>query len=141
MVWDIDSVLFALGGGLCIGAAAALLLLFNGRIAGISGIVLRSFSARGDRLWRWFFLAGLIFSGIFFQKFFPNWISLRAEGVPYEIVIVAGLLVGLGSVVGNGCTSGHGVCGISRFSWRSMVATIVFMGCGMATVFVSRHLI
>lgn len=130
----------ALAGGILIGLAAAGFLLLNGRIAGISGILgglLRP--ARGDIAWRVFFLAGLIGSPLLWQ--------LLAELPSIEIntgypgVILAGLLVGIGTRYGSGCTSGHGVCGLSRLSPRSLVATLCFMIAGFATVYVIRHLL
>lgn len=130
----------ALAGGLLIGLAAALFLLLNGRIAGISGILgglLRP--ASGDIAWRVAFILGLVGAPLVFQIFSP----LPAVQVEADTatLIVAGLLVGIGTRYGSGCTSGHGVCGLSRLSPRSMVATATFMAAGFATVFVVRHLI
>jgi uncharacterized membrane protein YedE/YeeE len=126
-------------GGALIGIAASMLLLLNGRIAGVSGIL--SNAVRGnDGLWRWAFLIGLIAS--------PLWAPLL--GLPYAIahhqggpltIIAAGLLVGIGTQIGSGCTSGHGVCGISNLSLRSLVATIVFVATAMVTVFLVRHVV
>jgi uncharacterized protein len=128
-------------GGALIGAASALLLVFNGRIAGISGIVggLVDGHARGDRGWRVIFLAGLLVGGVVLGVVLPS--ALQPSPVALPMVAAAGLLVGLGTRVGSGCTSGHGVCGISRMSARSLVATVTFMATGMATVFVVRHLL
>ena len=130
----------ALAGGMLIGLAAALLILFNGRIAGISGILGGLLRPRsGDLGWRIAFLAGLIGTPLLWQL----WQALPPvqvdAGTP--ALIVAGLLVGVGVRYGAGCTSGHGVCGLSRLSPRSLVATIVFMAAGFATVFVIRHLV
>lgn len=130
----------SLVGGLLIGLATALFLLLNGRIAGISGIVgglLRP--AAGDRAWRVAFILGLVGAPLLFQVFSP----LPAVQVEADTatLIVAGLLVGVGTRYGAGCTSGHGVCGLSRLSPRSLVATAAFMAAGFATVFVVRHLI
>jgi uncharacterized protein len=130
----------ALAGGLLIGLAAALLLWFNGRIAGISGIVgalLRP--VRGDVAWRIAFVAGLVAAPLLHA-------TVAALPVPRieadtASLVVAGLLVGVGTRYGSGCTSGHGVCGLSRLSPRSAVATAVFMAAGFATVFVLRHLL
>ncbi|CCG95255.1 putative transmembrane protein belonging to YeeE/YedE family protein [Marinobacter nauticus ATCC 49840] len=129
----------ALTGGLLIGLAAASFLLLNGRIAGISGILGGLLvPARRDILWRLAFLAGLVGT--------PSLWLLFAELPPIQIdagypaLIVAGLLVGIGTRYGSGCTSGHGVCGLSRLSPRSLVATLSFMATGFLTVFVIRHL-
>jgi uncharacterized protein len=130
----------ALAGGLLVGVAAALLLWFNGRIAGISGIVgLLLHPTRGELAWRIAFVAGLIGAPLL-CALFAALSSPRIEaGTP--ALIVAGLLVGVGTRYGSGCTSGHGVCGLSRLSPRSAVATIAFMAAGFATVFVLRHLL
>ncbi|MDI9245453.1 YeeE/YedE thiosulfate transporter family protein [Marinobacter sp. CHS3-4] len=130
----------ALAGGALIGAAAAILLLFNGRIAGISGILGSLLTTRGSDLpWRIAFISGLLLAPLL-------WL-LAAERPAIEInagypaLISAGLLVGIGTRYGSGCTSGHGVCGLSRFSMRSLVATLSFMGAGFVTVYIIRHLI
>ena len=128
----------ALLGGVLIGLAAALFVLFNGRIAGISGIVgglLRP--QRGDIGWRLAFVGGLLAAPLLYTLVLPL-PEVRIEVGSLQI-IVAGLLVGIGTRYGAGCTSGHGVCGISRLSPRSVVATLVFMAAGFATVFVLRH--
>jgi uncharacterized protein len=129
----------SLAGGLIIGAAAAAFVLFNGRIAGISGILgglLRP--VRGDIGWRLAFLIGLVGAPLAYAMF----ASLPVATVAADDVTltIAGLLVGLGTRYGAGCTSGHGVCGLSRQSPRSLVATATFMLAGFATVFVTRHL-
>jgi uncharacterized protein len=130
----------ALIGGVIIGLAAAMLALFNGRVAGISGIVgglLRpSFP---DLTWRAAFVAGLVIAPMLYAMVAtlpPIVIESR-----YTVIVIAGLLVGIGTRYGAGCTSGHGVCGLSRFSLRSVVATGVFMLAGFATVYVVRHVI
>ena len=125
-----------IGGGL-IGLAAAGLLLFHGRIAGISGILFNAASLQPG-LWRWAFLGGLVAVGVV-ARFSGMEASpeLAASGLP--VLAAAGLLVGVGTQIGNGCTSGHGVCGLSRLSPRSMVATATFMGVAGLTVFVVRH--
>lgn len=130
----------SLAGGVLIGIAAALFLLLNGRIAGISGILgglLRP--AAGDIAWRVVFILGLVGSPLLFQMFSP----LPAVQIDADTatLIVAGLLVGVGTRYGSGCTSGHGVCGLSRLSPRSLVATGAFMAAGFVTVFVVRHLL
>ena len=130
----------SLAGGILIGIAAAVFILFNGRIAGISGIVgglLRP--ARGDILWRLAFLAGLVAAPLLYAiaRPLPDVVVDADAG----ILIAAGLLVGAGTRYGAGCTSGHGVCGIARLSPRSLAATACFMAAGFATVFVVRHLL
>jgi len=131
----------SLGGGLMIGASAVLLMATNGRIAGISGLTSRALSrstdgeARGVSL---LFVLGLLLAA-------PIWLLVTggwpAQWVPSNplVMAAAGLLVGFGAVLGNGCTSGHGVCGISRGSMRSIIATVTFMGFAFATVFIVRH--
>ena len=127
-------------GGAIIGIAAALLALVNGRIAGVSGIVggLLGPTFR-DFGWRAAFMAGLILAPLAYGTFaaLPS-IVIDAT---YPMLVVAGLLVGVGTRYGGGCTSGHGVCGLSRLSPRSLAATLVFMVAGFATVFVVRHII
>jgi len=127
----------SLSGGLLIGLSAALLLYSHGRIAGISGIAggLLSRPSRGDIQWRWSFLSGLVLSGLVMAWFMPEAFAIRLIRSPASL-IVAGLLVGFGSRLGNGCTSGHGVCGISRLSPRSLAATLTFMATGALTVFI-----
>lgn len=130
----------ALAGGVLIGLAAALFLLLNGRIAGISGILgglLRP--ARRDIAWRVAFLAGLIGAPLLYSLLAP--LPLPRIEAGSGVLIAAGLLVGAGTRYGAGCTSGHGVCGLSRLSPRSLVATLSFMAAGFATVYVGRHLL
>jgi uncharacterized membrane protein YedE/YeeE len=129
----------SLGGGLLIGLAAALLLLASGRIAGISGILGGLVPPRaGESAWRLAFVAGLLVApAVLFLA------GVRGEarlGAGPGVIALAGLLVGLGTSYASGCTSGHGVCGIARLSPRSLIATALFMGAGLATVFVVRHL-
>ncbi|MCM8622321.1 MAG: YeeE/YedE family protein [Candidatus Accumulibacter sp.] len=130
----------ALAGGLLIGLAAALLILLEGRIAGISGIVggLLQPLRKGDVAWRAAFALGLVAAPLLYQALAELPQSRIDTG--WATLIVAGALVGFGSRLGSGCTSGHGVCGLSRRSPRSLVATLVFMSAGFATVFASRHL-
>ena len=129
-----------IGGGL-IGLAAAILLLLNGRIAGVSGVVgelLRP--TEGDAGWRVAFVLGLVAGPLVYQLVVGHMLAVTIDaGLP--ALIVAGFLVGFGTNLGSGCTSGHGVCGISRLSPRSIVATAVFMSAGMITVFIARHLV
>ncbi|KAF1046281.1 YeeE/YedE family protein [Xylophilus sp.] len=130
----------ALAGGLLIGAAAVLLLFFNGRIAGISGIAGRiATAARGDRAWRWAFVAGLL-AGAGVWAACGGATPVR-EGFPRGVLVAAGLLVGYGTALSNGCTSGHGVCGMARLSRRSIAATATFLAVAVATTFVARHLL
>ena len=128
----------ALMGGGIIGVAATLMMHLNGRVAGISGIVngLFTFSA-GDWVWRLCFVVGLVAGGLLMQDLWPA-SFVDTTGTAYPLIIVAGLLVGFGAVMGGGCTSGHGVCGISRLSIRSVVATITFITAGVITVLVKR---
>ena len=130
----------SLAGGLLIGLATAMFLLFNGRIAGISGVVgglLRP--TAGDIGWRIAFVAGLV-GAPFFYGLAAGLPSVRIDA-DIPTLVVAGLLVGVGTRYGSGCTSGHGVCGLSQLSPRSMVATASFMLAGFVTVFIVRHLI
>jgi uncharacterized membrane protein YedE/YeeE len=130
----------ALAGGVLIGIAAGLFILLNGRIAGISGIAAGLLTpAKGDTAWRALFVAGMVIAPVLYALVatMPA-ITIEAD---YPLLIVAGFIVGLSTRYGSGCTSGHGVCGISRLSPRSIVATLAFMGTGFATVFVVRHLI
>lgn len=130
----------ALAGGLLIGLAAALLLWFNGRVAGISGIVGALLQPlRGEVAWRIAFIAGLVGAPLLYALLAALPVPRIEAGTP--ALIVAGLLVGVGTRYGAGCTSGHGVCGLSRLSPRSAVATAAFMAAGFATVFVLRHLL
>lgn len=130
----------ALAGGVIIGLAAALFVLFNGRIAGISGILGGLLQLpKGDSAWRVAFLLGLVGAPLAYALVAPL-PAVRVEAGPMTLLI-AGLLVGLGTRYGSGCTSGHGVCGLSRRSPRSLVATASFMAAGFVTVYIVRHLI
>lgn len=129
-----------LAGGVLIGLSATLLLWLNGRIAGISGIVNGLTSApASDRGWRLAFLVGLLLAGGLALHAFSS--MPPRENFPRMVLIVAGLLVGIGTGIGNGCTSGHGVCGLGRLSLRSLIAVLVFMATAMLTVFVVRHVL
>lgn len=138
--WNAFTPLSAAAGGLLIGVAAALLALLQGRIAGISGIVggLLAPRAAGDTGWRLAFVGGLLLAPLLY-RLVAEW-QAPAVDAGRGTLVVAGLLVGFGTRLGSGCTSGHGVCGLSRLSLRSFAATLVFMGAGFATVFVLRHL-
>jgi hypothetical protein len=130
----------AIIGGLLIGLAATLLLWSIGRVAGISGIVNGVASApSGDRAWRVAFLAGMMIAGAVVLQFMPAPPPRMQTGAT-ALLLAAGFLVGFGTRMGNGCTSGHGVCGLGRFSWRSAAAVATFMAAGMATVYVVRQL-
>lgn len=138
--WTAFTPFAALAGGLLIGLAAAMFALFNGRIAGISGVLgglLRP--VRGDIAWRVAFVAGLVGAPLLYSLVgtLPH-PEIDASG---GALLLAGLLVGVGTRYGSGCTSGHGVCGLSRMSPRSLVATASFMAAGFATVFLARHVL
>ncbi|KRG39611.1 YeeE/YedE family protein [Stenotrophomonas pictorum JCM 9942] len=129
-----------LAGGILIGLAATLLLWLNGRIAGISGIVGGVLLPRaGETAWRVLFLLGLIGAGAAWLLLVPGAYTPR-QGFPVWMLVVAGLLVGFGTRMGNGCTSGHGVCGLGRLSPRSFAAVLTFMATAIVTTFVVRHL-
>jgi uncharacterized membrane protein YedE/YeeE len=130
----------SLAGGILIGISAAIFILLNGRIAGISGILGGLLHpAKNDTLWRAAFLAGLIAAPLLYRLMTP--LPQATVDADAATLIVAGLLVGIGTRYGAGCTSGHGVCGISRLSPRSLVATACFMAAGFVTVFIVRHLL
>ena len=130
----------SLAGGLLIGFAAALFVLLNGRIAGISGVLGGLLMPRaGDIAWRLLFVAGLLLAPTVYGLVAVLPVATIEAGMP--TLVVAGVLVGLGTRFGAGCTSGHGVCGISRLSPRSIVATLSFMAAGFATVYVVRHVL
>ena len=138
--WNHFTPWSALAGGGLIGISVAFLILLNGRIAGITGIIGGLFKpVKCDVAWRIAFTFGLIIAPIIWLLFgkLPE-ITIDAN---YGLLVVAGLIVGFGARLGSGCTSGHGVCGISRLSPRSIVATIAFMGTGILTVFIVRHLL
>jgi uncharacterized protein len=128
-------------GGILIGIAAGLFLILNGRVAGISGIlggVLRP--TAGEIGWRLAFIAGMVAGGVGLLLFHAGAFPAAADR-SHAVLVVAGLLVGFGTRLGSGCTSGHGVCGISRLSVRSLAATVTFILTGAATVIVARHLL
>jgi uncharacterized protein len=132
----------ALAGGALIGIASVLLMAFKGRIAGISGITVRLFPPYGDGEFagRAAFVAGIIVAPLVWMVF-SGTLPLQTIEAGLGMLVIAGLLVGFGSVWGNGCTSGHGVCGLSRLSGRSMAAVATFMTTAAITVYVTRHLI
>ena len=130
----------ALSGGVLIGLSAVVLLLLNGRIAGISGIAFSLFerSRLGEWAWKLAFMAGMVGAGVAVLAWQGQ---APAAPVSTPMLVGAGLLVGIGTAMGNGCTSGHGVCGLGRMSARSLVAVLAFMATAIATVFVVRHVL
>lgn len=125
------SILMSLFGGMIIGLATAVFLVFNGRVTGISGIINGFLGfVKEERLWRGAFLLGLILGGFLLSTSVPEFF-VNTSDRPLWLIAVAGLIVGYGTLMGSGCTSGHGVCGIARFSIRSVIATIAFMAMGM----------
>ena len=136
--WNAFTPSASLAGGVLIGLAAALLVLLNGRIAGISGVLGGLlWPVRGDVSWRVAFVLGLVAAPAFCASFNAT-PQLRIDA-GWPALVLAGILVGVGTRYGAGCTSGHGVCGLSRLSPRSLAATAAFMGAGFVTVFVGRH--
>jgi uncharacterized membrane protein YedE/YeeE len=131
----------ALIGGILLGAASALLFLNSGRILGITGILEGLLSpAPHDTSWRLRFMLGLLLAPPVAKLFFsPEWLTAAKIEASFATVVLAGVLVGAGTRMGTGCTSGHGICGLARLSARSLVATLCFMFSGLATVFVMRH--
>lgn len=139
IAWNVFTPWSALIGGMLIGLAAAMFALLNGRVAGISGVLGGLLKpTRGDVGWRVAFIGGLVAAPLVYGLF----AALPAVQIDasYAALVVAGLLVGVGTRYGSGCTSGHGVCGLSRLSPRSLVATLTFMSAGFVTVFALRHL-
>lgn len=126
-------------GGALIGLAAAMLMLFHGRIAGISGI-LGGLLTGDHAAWRAIFIAGLVIGGLVWFRVDPGAFAFTLDR-SHGALALAGLAVGVGTRMGNGCTSGHGVCGIARLSRRSLLATMVFMTTGVLTVYVVQHLL
>jgi uncharacterized membrane protein YedE/YeeE len=135
-----SSVARALAGGALIGGAASLLWALSGRVAGVSGILSGLFSRdRGEAGWRALFVAGLLLGGLLFAWLEPE--ALAVTGPSTALTLAGGLLVGVGTRLAGGCTSGHGVCGNSRFSPRSLVATATFLATGVLTVSFVRHVV
>lgn len=129
-----DPVMQSLLGGILIGLAVTLMLLFNGRVTGISGIIASSLSRpTQEGTWRWLFLAGMFAGGVIMHQLRPE-LFANLSGRSTLQIVIAGLLVGFGTVMGSGCTSGHGVCGVSRLSIRSIFATLTFMLFGFLAV-------
>jgi uncharacterized membrane protein YedE/YeeE len=129
----------AIVGGLLIGSASVLLLLLAGRVAGVSGILWGALSTPAGQFWRRLFVGGLLAGGALAHGLLAVPVP-DASGLPRGAALMGGLLVGMGVRLGNGCTSGHGVCGIGLTSTRSLAATLTFMSTGMITVFLARHL-
>jgi uncharacterized membrane protein YedE/YeeE len=128
-----DVYLYALIGGLIIGLAVTVMLLFNGRVTGISGIINGAlYFPKGDTNWRLTFILGLFAGGVLIHAFYPEAFQIKTNRSLIQIVC-AGFIVGFGTIMGSGCTSGHGVCGISRLSIRSIVATLSFIISGVIT--------
>ena len=138
--WHAFTPWTSLAGGLLVGLAAAIFLLANGRIAGISGIVGGLIKpVKGDISWRAAFVLGMVATPTLWALFAP--LPALQIDAGYGLLIVAGLLVGVSTRYGSGCTSGHGICGISRLSLRSISATLTFMGTGILTVYIVRHVL
>lgn len=130
----------ALIGGAIIGVAVTIMLLFNGRVTGISGIINGIFNLQiGDVLWRFAFVLGLFVGGFILRAFYPHAFD-GAINLSTTNTAIAGLLVGFGTIMGSGCTSDHGVCGLSRLSLRSLISTVTFIGAGIIAVVVLRKL-
>ena len=132
--------LLPIAGGVLIGVSASILLLFNGRIAGVSGIAgnLLAPVPRADWPWRFAYLGGLVAGGFFLHWTLPHAFGDASDAPQMAVVVIAGLLVGFGTRLANGCTSGHGVCGLARGSKRSLAATLTFMAAGALAVLVVR---
>lgn len=138
--WNHFTPWTSLAGGIILGLAAALFVLLNGRVLGISGILGGLVKPQaGDAGWRVSFVAGLIAAPVLWRLFAPVPVPNVEASVP--VLVIAGLLVGWGTRYGSGCTSGHGVCGLARLSPRSLAATLAFMAAGFVTVYVARHLV
>ncbi len=136
-----NTYFFSFTGGILIGLAALLLFLMNGKIAGISGIAGGLLKPRqGDRGWRVLFILGMVLGGLLTPLLLGRELNIEINST-FAMLLIGGFLVGLGTRIGSGCTSGHGVCGIARLSLRSIVATLLFMLSAMLTVFIIRHLL
>jgi len=132
--------MYQIAGGVLIGIAATLMLLLNGRVSGVSGILGGILDRKtSDKSWRIMFLSGLLAGGILLKFILPESFTFQTSALPVDYLI-AGFLVGFGTIMGNGCTSGHGVCGISRISQRSMLATVTFILSGVVSVLIFKWL-
>ena len=133
--------LSAITGGALIGISVTLLLLFNGRIGGVSGIMNGVICApKSDRIWRMIFLAGLVLGAFIFQLPMPDF-NVPRQNYSFLLLGLGGFLIGFGTRMSGGCTSGHGICGIATLSIRSVIATLTFMASGMMTVYIIRHIL
>lgn len=140
-MWSQLTSLPTMAGGLLIAISASLLMLFNGRIAGISGILNGIlYTKHPDKHWRILFIIGLLAGGLLFQIIIPNY-NLPRENYPRLLLVIGGFLIGIGTRLANGCVSGHGICGISLLAKRSLLATTLFMLSGMITVYIMRHVL
>lgn len=130
-------------GGIIVGLAATMLLWFNGRIAGISGIFngMITIRRKGDVLWRALFILGMVAGGVAHQLFYLDEPTFEPLGAPIWVLILGGLIVGYGTSMGSGCASGHGVCGLGRLSKRSLVAVLVFLSTGILTTYIIEHVL
>jgi uncharacterized membrane protein YedE/YeeE len=135
MIFEPSQIFNALIGGALIGLSASMMLLLKGRVTGISGIFSGAFSFKSENYWKVFFIIGLVIGGVGLQVLRPGSFDSSLNLSSYRI-IAAGFLVGLGTRLGSGCTSGHGVCGVSRLSIRSIAATACFISFGVLTVFI-----
>lgn len=127
-------------GGMLIGLSATILLLCNGRIAGISGMINGAITFKPEQRWRWIFLLGMLLGGLIYEYFWTNQPTPSSTFSPW-LMLIGGFLVGFGTRLGNGCTSGHGVCGLGRLSFRSLIAVITFMITAIITVYVKNLLL
>jgi uncharacterized membrane protein YedE/YeeE len=126
-------------GGLLIGLSASILMITNGKICGLSGIF-SSLIFQFRESWRWVFIAGFLFGSLLIRLFVPSLAQTYAYSISSMLTVIAGFLVGFGTKMGGGCTSGHGICGVSRLSKRSIIATLIFMGCAMLTVWLRKKI-
>jgi uncharacterized protein len=130
----------ALLGGILIGSSASVLLLFNGRIAGISGMINSAITFTKEEVWRWIFILGMLLGGVLYEYVLAPQPTPKSTFAPLAMIF-GGLLVGFGTRMGSGCTSGHGVCGLGRLSVRSLVAVLIFLITAIFTVFIVRHVL
>jgi uncharacterized membrane protein YedE/YeeE len=141
--WTNFTPLTSITGGALLGVAAAIFIYLCGRILGISGIIggllKEEVFQQGNLAWRIRFILGLLLAPVIYYKLSND--SIPSIDSPAITVLIAGILVGIGTTLGSGCTSGHGICGLSRLSFRSLIATIIFMGFGVGTVYITKHLL
>jgi uncharacterized membrane protein YedE/YeeE len=129
-----------LAGGMLIGLSATLLLLCNGQIAGISGMINGAITFKSEQAWRWIFLAGMLLGGAIYEYLWASQPTPTSTFSPW-LILIGGFLVGFGTRLGNGCTSGHGVCGLGRLSFRSLIAVITFLTTAIITVYIKNILL